>query len=71
MKKPHSYHLEEDLIDDIRKASEKAGLSASEFVGKVLRGALDSQREILKELDAIDLVDLIRKVKGTLKVKQK
>lgn len=71
MRRPHSYNLEPDLIEDIKKAAADSGLTASELVNRVMRSALDSRVQTLKELDSIDLIDLIRKVKKSLNVKSK
>lgn len=71
MKKPHSYNLDDDLIADVNRVAAESGLSASELVGKILRGALTSRSDMVKELESIDMLDLVRKLKVSLKGKAK
>lgn len=69
MKRQVSYNIDEDVIEEIRGMAEKAGWSASRLVEHILKGALDSRREVLRDLDSIDLVDLVKKLKRVVKSK--
>lgn len=69
MKRQISYNIDEEVIEEIKLMAEKANWSASRLVEHILKGALDSRREILRDLDSIDLVDLVKKLKGAVKAK--
>lgn len=71
MKKQCSYYLDADVDAEIKKMAASAGLPASVVVNRILRGGLDSRREVLAELESIDVVDLVKRMKSMLKVKRK
>lgn len=59
MKKPVTWNIDIEIIDEINRMSKKAGIPASQFVNTVLKAGMDSQREMISALQGISLDRLL------------
>lgn len=67
MKVKQSIALDQEVIDELKKMADKSGVSLSSLVNDILKGGLDSRHEMLKELETVNLLDLVRDLKKALK----
>lgn len=71
MKKPVSWNIDIEIINEINRMSKKAGIPASQFVNTVLKAGLDSQREMVSALQGISLDTLLEVLTAAGRKKKK
>jgi metal-responsive CopG/Arc/MetJ family transcriptional regulator len=67
MKVQQTINFDDDVLQELREMAKKRGCSVSRLVNDILRMGLDSRDEILKELDSVSLLQLVKGLKKAVK----
>lgn len=67
MKRRMSLNFDDEVLTEIEKMAADRGCSVSALVNNILKMGLDSRREVLKELDSVNLLDLVKGLKRAVK----
>jgi metal-responsive CopG/Arc/MetJ family transcriptional regulator len=67
MKTQQSINFDTEILQELRAMAKKRGCSVSRLVNDVLRMGLDSRNEMLKDLETVNLVELVRGLKKVVK----
>ena len=67
MKTQQSINFDTDVLKELREMAKKRGCSVSRLVNDILRMGLDSRNEMLKELETVNLIELMRGLKRVVK----
>lgn len=67
MKRRMSVTIDDDVYREFEVMAKKAGRPLSSLVNDVLRGGLASRAEMLKEVESINLLELVKQMKAVMK----
>lgn len=67
MNRKISLYLDGAVIDELTKMAEERGSSISALVNNILKLGLDSRAEVLKELDTVNILKLVKGLKKAIK----
>lgn len=67
MKTQQSINFDTDVLKELREMAKKRGCSVSRLVNDILRMGLDSRNEMLKELETVNLIELMRGLKRVVR----
>lgn len=67
MKRKVSLNLDDAVLTELEKMAEKSGRKLSPLINDILKGGLSSRAEMLKEVETINLLDLVKKMKAVMK----
>lgn len=67
MKRRMSLNFDDDVLTEIEEMAKRRGCSVSRLVNDILRMGLDSRSEMLKELDQVSLLQLVKGLKKAVK----
>jgi len=62
-----SLNFDDDVLTEIEEMAKRRGCSVSRLVNDILRMGLDSRSEMLKELDQVSLLQLVKGLKKAVK----